>query len=277
MHLVLWVAPYASVAACILVAMVWLFGLPARLSTWGQQGRPCGAGRRHDAADRRPRAAVYIPWADTDASSTLVVDCTHGSARTVTHHKGSRNPPGGHSDTSTGLLLDALARASAGGPAAAELAPWLDLPTVSVNHFDADAVLSVYGYCNQGTALQHSALLRHAARIGDLREAGLGDDPEAAAARRWDGVTTAAQVHHALQLNCWINTVERTRFSPPYVDKDADAKFAYVLQRLGAALTPEGIEALRPVGVGAGWLGAVGAARAHASASLGRRARWAAS
>lgn len=30
------------------------------------------------------------------------------------------------------------------------------------------------------------------------------------------------QVNHALKLNCWVNTVERQRFSPPYVDKDSD-------------------------------------------------------
>lgn len=28
-----------------------------------------------------------------------------------------------------------------------------------------------------------------------------------------------SQVHHALKLSCWINTIERRDFSPPYVDK----------------------------------------------------------
>lgn len=27
------------------------------------------------------------------------------------------------------------------------------------------------------------------------------------------------QVHHALKLAVWINSIERTRFSPPYMDK----------------------------------------------------------
>ena len=35
------------------------------------------------------------------------------------------------------------------------------------------------------------------------------------------------QVNHALKLNCWVNTVERQRFSPPYVDKDADEASAF--------------------------------------------------
>ena len=96
------------------------------------------------------------------------------------------------------------------------------------------------------TLLPHSAtVLRHAARIGDLREAGLGGSREAAACRAWDGVRDEAAVHHALKLCCWMNTVERRRFSPPYVDKDADAKHAFFRDHLAAALTEEGVEALR--------------------------------
>lgn len=38
------------------------------------------------------------------------------------------------------------------------------------------------------------AVLRHAARIGDLREAGLGDSPQALQARQWDGVESEEQV-----------------------------------------------------------------------------------
>ena len=89
------------------------------------------------------------------------------------------------------------------------------------------------------------AVLRHAARIGDLREAGLGSSPEAAAARRWDGVADERQVAHALQLCCWINGVERRRFSPPYAEKDADAKHAFFLEHVAEALTPAGIQRLR--------------------------------
>lgn len=194
---------------------------------------------------RPPAAARYVPWEvakDAKNDSVLVVDCTHTGFPTMTHHKGHRNPPGGCSDCSTGLVLDALA---ATGSLGAMVAPWLVKPAVSVNHFDADAVLSLWAYCHQDTALEHSALLRHAARIGDLREAGLGSSPEALAARSWDGVTSEEQVHHALKLCCWINTIERTRFSPPYVDKDADAKHVYFLERLAAALTTEGIAELR--------------------------------
>ena len=69
--------------------------------------------------------------------------------------------------------------------------------------------------------------------------------PEAAAARRWDGVADERQVAHALQLCCWINGVERRRFSPPYAEKDADAKHAFFLEHVAEALTPAGIQRLR--------------------------------
>jgi hypothetical protein len=199
--------------------------------------------RRTFVAASRASKAAFVPWevAKNSDEGVLVVDCTHSSLPTITHHKGQRNPPGGRSDTSTGLVLDAL---ETGAKAAA---PWMSLPAISVNHFDADAVLSMWSYMHPQAALQHSAVLRHAARIGDLREVGLGASAEAAAARQWDGVESEEQLHHALQLSCWLNSVERSRFSPPYIDKDADGKHRWFLERLAAALTPRGIAALREV------------------------------
>lgn len=61
-------------------------------------------------------------------TDVLVVDCTHGAAQTITHHKGQRNPPADcllASDCSTGLVLDALKAAASGGRAATAIAPWL--------------------------------------------------------------------------------------------------------------------------------------------------------
>lgn len=59
------------------------------------------------------------------------------------------------SDCSTGLVLDVLA--ASGTAAGAAAAPWLAKPCCSVNHFDADAVLSMWTYINREAALQHSA------------------------------------------------------------------------------------------------------------------------
>ncbi|PRW60398.1 hypothetical protein C2E21_1135 [Chlorella sorokiniana] len=250
----------AALGAIVLISML------QRALGWGAAPASGAAPRRRPAfwrrsAAARPAAAAaaaaparYLPWdggskdGPSFAADVLVVDCTHGAAQTITHHKGQRNPPAGlvASDCSTGLVLDALQAAASGGRAAKAIAPWLAKPYVSVNHFDADAVLSIWAYINRGAALQHSAVLRHAARIGDLREAGLGDSPQALEARQWDGVESEEQVHHALKLCCWINTIERRDFSPPYVDKDSSDKHEYFLARLADALTPAGIEALRP-------------------------------
>jgi hypothetical protein len=87
----------------------------------------------------------------------LVLDCTHATALTCSHHKGQRNPPGGRSDCSTGLVLDALEASTAGGRAAAAVAPWLGQQLLAVNHFDADAVLSAFAYINRSLAAQHEA------------------------------------------------------------------------------------------------------------------------
>eukprot|EP00887_Chlorella_sp_A99_P000342 scaffold13.g342.t1 len=216
---------------------------------------------------------TYRPFTSEDVGA-VIVDCTHPTALTFTHHKGSNNPQDvPPSDTSTGIVLNAL-KASAGGAAVAQA--HLAREQVSVNHFDTDAVLSVWALIHPNEALRHEAgerLLRHAARIGDLRSVGLQDAAASAAAaegttvcRAWDGVTPA-QADAALKLNCWLNTIERTRFSCPYEDKarrhlcqgpraavarahggaalvcrlqrwmtDADEKFAFFLEHLSAAL-----------------------------------------
>ncbi|KAL4433981.1 hypothetical protein ABPG75_000422 [Micractinium tetrahymenae] len=243
------------VAAALILVCLSTMLLKTFASRWAQPAaKPTPTARKPRsaataaAADAPDQAlgVKYVPWEATKqapAEDLLIVDCTHSSALTITHHKAARNPPKGASDCSTGLVLDALALA-AKDPAAA--APWLARRRVSVNHFDADAVLSMWVVINRQAAPAHAAVLRHAARIGDLREAGLGSGHLAAEARRWDGVESEEEVHHALKLCCWMNTIERTRFSPPYVDKDSDAKHQYFLERLAAALTPEGIEALRP-------------------------------
>ena len=80
------------------------------------------------------------------------------------------------------------------------------------------------------------AVLRHAARVGDLRSAGVdAAGPAAAACRDWDGAS-AAEAEAALKLNCWINSLERSRFTRPYEEHDSELKFSFFLDHLGAAL-----------------------------------------
>lgn len=204
------------------------------------------ASAQHSARTSDSKAAMaYVPFSSEAAGSVdvMVVDCTHPAALTFTHHKGHRNPPLDMvpgSDTSTGLVLNAL-RASQELDSPAMLS-WMDKPKVSVNHFDADALLSLWSYVQRDDALRHEGVLRHTARLGDFREGGFGDGQHAQQCLGWDGLSSEGQALRALKVACWINTVERTRFSAPYEGKDADEKFGFFLGALLPVLEdPEGV------------------------------------
>jgi hypothetical protein len=99
----------------------------------------------------------YVPFAKDfpNNEEVLVVDCTHPTAVTLSHHRSVRNPAGlKPSDTSTGLVLNAL-RSSYGWNK--EVAAALAKPYVSTNHFDIDSFLSVWCLLNRSLALQHEA------------------------------------------------------------------------------------------------------------------------
>ncbi|KAG2498182.1 hypothetical protein HYH03_003937 [Edaphochlamys debaryana] len=181
----------------------------------------------------RRTSFVYVPFSNEHSPDTCIVDCTHPHSRTLTHHKGQRNPKSlRHCDTSTGLVLSAL---KATAWRAGQAYEWCQLPRVSTNHFDVDSFLSVWCYIYRTEALQHEAVLRHMARIGDFREAFLS--PELVAGHgAEDGLHNIRDGFTALKLVCWINSVERARFSAPYEARDCDAKFAWFLPRFGAVL-----------------------------------------
>ena len=119
-------------------------------------GGEAASKRRASARSCRVRWAPYSNEADRDYGDFVVVDCTHGSALTLTHHKGHNNlpdlPP---SDSSTGLVLNALK--------ANQSAAWhdeqaaFDKSLVSCNHFDEDGILSAWSWINKDQALQHEA------------------------------------------------------------------------------------------------------------------------
>ncbi|KAG2435847.1 hypothetical protein HXX76_007042 [Chlamydomonas incerta] len=174
-----------------------------------------------------------------DSKDILIVDCTHPHAKTLSHHKNVRNPKGLRAaDTSTGLVLNAV---KAGPWTAGQPYDWCQLPRVSTNHFDVDSFLSVWCYINRSLALQHEPVLRHMARIGDFREAFLS--PELVARHgAEDGIANVRDAFTALKLVCWLNSVERNRFSAPYEAKDCDSKFAFFLPRFAAVLAnPESV------------------------------------
>eukprot|EP00198_Chlamydomonas_reinhardtii_P002645 XP_001691981.1 predicted protein [Chlamydomonas reinhardtii] len=174
-----------------------------------------------------------------DSKEILIVDCTHPHAKTLSHHKNVRNPKGLRAaDTSTGLVLNAV---KAGPWSAGQPYEWCQLPRVSTNHFDVDSFLSAWCYINRSLALQHESVLRHMARIGDFREAFLS--PELVSTHgAEDGIVNVRDAFTALKLVCWLNSVERNRFSAPYEAKDCDAKFAFFLPRFAAVLAnPESV------------------------------------
>lgn len=88
-----------------------------------------------------------------DYSNYLVVDSTHPSAATLTHHKGHNNVPGVHPlDCSTGYVISAL-KAEKTGPSTVQQA--LSKSQVTCDHFDIDAVLSIWCWINRAAALRH--------------------------------------------------------------------------------------------------------------------------
>lgn len=198
----------------------------------------CEAVSAHDVV-----RSTYVPFVredDAESSKCIVVDCTHPSAVTLTHHKAHNNVPSvAPSDTSTGLVLNAVAISPE--HQSPDLKQALQMPHISCNHFDVDAILSVWSWINRDEALRHEAVLRAAARIGDFREVLLprlypdAHAPPAEAAA--DGVAhDEATVLRALRLCCWLNSQEKALFSAPYECKDGDAKFEHFLAALGPAL-----------------------------------------
>eukprot|EP01023_Acetabularia_acetabulum_P051727 TRINITY_DN5727_c1_g1_i1.p1 TRINITY_DN5727_c1_g1~~TRINITY_DN5727_c1_g1_i1.p1 ORF type:complete len:423 (+),score=73.92 TRINITY_DN5727_c1_g1_i1:42-1310(+) len=179
----------------------------------------------------------YISYAkdieDNILQQLIVTDCTHPGAVTLTHHKGDNNPQNvSPSDSSTGWALNAIQSNNNFVTQKIRYA--------TCNHFDVDGVLSIWVVLNQQEALKWEQVLRHAARVGDFREAALAVDDYATIPEfQQDGVTSKEQVDLGLKLCCWLNTQEKLYFSAPYEDLsgDDDEKFAYFLPKIGPFLS----------------------------------------
>ncbi|KAI8474832.1 MAG: hypothetical protein J3K34DRAFT_406742 [Monoraphidium minutum] len=176
------------------------------------------------------RSYTYVPFADRfdDDSCVVAVDCTHPRLPTLSHQRGSRNPAVGlrPADTSTGLVLNGLAT----GPWKRDVWAVCQRSCVTTNHFDVDSFLSVWCYINRAAAVEHEAVLRHMARIGDFREAFLCPDLITAYGAE-DSIGFIREAYTALKLVCWLNTLERRLFSAPYEARDCAAKMEWFLPR----------------------------------------------
>lgn len=152
---------------------------------------------------------------------TIVVDSTaNGAALVLAHWRGAATPPALRDDTSAGSVLRALR--TPGTLAGLENA------AVTANHFDIDGFLGVWSLLNPALALAHEPLLRLMATLGDFREID------------WQHPRAEA----ALQLVCWLNEEEKSRFYEPFgaparhrTEVQASAeKFEWFLPRFGAVL-----------------------------------------
>lgn len=149
----------------------------------------------------------------------IIVDSFHPDSLTLSHWRGAPKIEEIHADTSTEIVLNALEKGM----------PDLSThPYVSNNHFDVDGFLGVWSLCNPEEALEHSSLLRKMALLGDFRELNM----------------ETAEDRRALQLVCWINTVEKERFYAPFASYEPGknevrlcvSKYQFFLQQFSKAL-----------------------------------------
>jgi hypothetical protein len=160
----------------------------------------------------------YLPFTQVKNQPALVVDSMHPKGLMLSHWRGAPTPQAVRGDTSADIVFNALH----------QQLPGLDCRAVTANHFDIDGFIGVWALLYPELALAHEAVLRAAARIGDFRELNL-QQPE---------------TRQALQLVCWINAQEKTRFYPPFGTVDmaesevvaSVPKFGYFLPAFGAVL-----------------------------------------
>ncbi|MET4073682.1 DUF6687 family protein [Hymenobacter sp. UYCo722] len=162
----------------------------------------------------------FVPFAQLRQQPTVVVDSVgNGATLTLAHWRGALTPPALRDDTSAGSALRALHHPET---------PGLEAAAVTANHFDVDGFVGVWSLLHPELALRHEALLRLVATLGDFRELDFAH-PLASP---------------ALQVVCWLNGEEKTRFYEPFgaparrrrEDEASAEKFTWFLPRLAEIL-----------------------------------------
>jgi hypothetical protein len=170
--------------------------------------------------DTSGQGRYFVPFGHLRQQPTIVVDSTGlGAALTLAHWRGAATPVALRDDTSAGSCLRALH---------APATPGLAARAVTANHFDIDGFVGVWALLNPKLALGHEPLLRLVATLGDFREL--------------DWANPLAE--HALQLVCWLNAEEKSRFYEPFgaparrrrEDEASAEKFAWFLPRFAEIL-----------------------------------------
>lgn len=159
----------------------------------------------------------FLPFHDiSTASPCAVVDARHPEASaTLSHWRGAEVPDALRADTSTEIVLHAIAQEHSS----------LSLPFVSNNHFDIDGCMGIWALMNPALAMEYREVLVQAAQIGDFREY-LPKHP-------------ASDL--ALKLVCWVNALEQRKFYRPFGRKEEAVtclpKYDYFLPRIAAFLS----------------------------------------
>jgi len=153
----------------------------------------------------------------------LVVDCNHPSSLVLTHHRNApRCPQHLKGDSSGDTVFNAVHARH----------PALTLPLVTANHFDIDALVSVFVAAAtdisspdlaQEFAVRHEVLLRQVSKVGDFRELA-PENPTSV---------------EATKVCCWLNSVEKREFYRPFDGDESEGaplKFDYFLPRFPRVL-----------------------------------------
>ena len=171
---------------------------------------------------------IFIPFyaIKKHPNQVLVVDAHHPQGFDLSHWRGATVPKGCEADTSTEIVLKAIAHNI----------PELEMPYVTNNHYDIDGFLGVWYIFNPELAFTHKELLIEMAQIADFREVNK-DNPE------WK---------KAMKLVCLLNEAESEKFYPPFgapeiAEKEMEAcvpKYHYFLEAFAQYLQqPETVKA----------------------------------
>lgn len=142
---------------------------------------------------------TFVAFSSDVMPDTLVVDCSHLTAKQLTHHLKGPNQKKKmdlslRGDSSTDAVLNSIKRQS----------QFTDgLKHVSSNHFDVDSFTASWCCIYPDVAAEYEQIIREISRIGDFRELRL-DHP---------------YQYTALQVTCWLNSEERRLFYKPFESK----------------------------------------------------------